>query len=83
MSAARSVSRKNYRLDVRKLERARRALGTSTETETIHRALDLAADEMALGDALKRLLSLGPGDIISVDRSTTGGRRARPRHARR
>ena len=43
MDSSRSVIRKNYRLDVRKLERARRALGTATETETIHRALDLVA----------------------------------------
>ena len=36
------VQRKNYRIDVAKLRRARRALGTRTETETIHRALELA-----------------------------------------
>ena len=36
--------RKNYRIDTAKLERTRRILGTRTETETIHRALDLVAD---------------------------------------
>jgi len=83
MNAARSVSRKNYRLDVRKLQRARRALGTSTETETIHRALDLVADELALAEALKRLLALRPEDIVSVDHSITGRRRRRADHGRR
>ena len=65
MSAA--VQRKNYRIDVAKLARARRALGTRTETETIHRALDLAADEVALAKALGRLLRLGPGAIEPID----------------
>ena len=35
------IQRKNYRIDVSKLERTRRILGTRSETETIHRALDL------------------------------------------
>jgi hypothetical protein len=82
MAAPRSVARKNYRLDVSKLERARRVLGTATETETIHRALDLVADEAALAEAFKRLLALGPTDIVSVDRSITVEPRRR-RHARR
>ena len=47
------VQRKNYRIDVAKLERTRRILGTRTETETIHRALDLVADEAALIEALR------------------------------
>jgi hypothetical protein len=80
MGGSRSVIRKNYRLDVRKLERARRALGTTTETETIHRALDLVADEAALVEALRRLLTLGPGDLVNVDRPVTARRR---RHAHR
>ncbi len=80
MGGSRSVTRKNYRLDVRKLERARRALGTATETETIHRALDLVADEAALVEAFRRLLTLGPGDLVNVDRSVTARRR---RHAHR
>lgn len=36
-------TRKNYRLHQSKLDAARKALGTTTETETIERALDLAA----------------------------------------
>jgi hypothetical protein len=62
-----AVQRKNYRIDVQRLERARRALGTKTETETIHRALDLAADEVALAKALERLVRLGPGAIEPID----------------
>jgi len=62
-----AVQRKNYRIDVAKLRRARRALGTRTETETIHRALELAADEVALARALERLLRLGPAAIRPVD----------------
>jgi hypothetical protein len=83
MMASRAVVRKNYRLDVTKLERARRALGTTTETETIHRALDLVADEAALIEAFRRLLALGPADIVSVDRSVTARRGPRGGHARR
>jgi hypothetical protein len=83
MDGSRAVVRKNYRLDVRKLERARRALGTATETETIHRALELVADEAALIEAFRRFLALGPADIVGVDRSLTAGRRRRRRHAPR
>lgn len=38
-----SITRKNYRLHQSKIDRAREILGTSTETETIERALDLVA----------------------------------------
>ena len=61
------VQRKNYRIDVRKLERTRRALGTRTETETIHRALELVADEVALARALRTLVMKGRGHIESLD----------------
>ena len=81
MRNSRTLTRKNYRLDVRKLARARRALGTTTETETIHRALELVADESALVDTFRRLLSLMPADLVNVDRSITG--RRRHHHARR
>ena len=62
-----TVQRKNYRIDTATLQRARRALGTRTETETIHRALELAADEAAMAQALERLLRLGPGAIEPID----------------
>ena len=61
------VQRKNYRIDTNKLQRARRALGTRTETETIHRALEMAADEVALARALDHLLQLGPDALSPID----------------
>jgi hypothetical protein len=61
-----NLQRKNYRLDVAKLQRARKSLGTRTETETIHRALDLAADEAELAKALKELLDKGRGHVTDA-----------------
>jgi hypothetical protein len=60
------VQRKNYRIDVSKLERTRRILGARTETETIHRALDLVADEAALVEALYNFVLKGRGHIEDV-----------------
>jgi hypothetical protein len=37
------LSRKNYRLHQSKIDRAKRILGASTETEAIEQALDLVA----------------------------------------
>lgn len=62
-----NVRRKNYRIDVTKLERARKALGTRTETDTIHRALELAANEAGLARALHNLIVKGRGRIEDVD----------------
>jgi copper homeostasis protein CutC len=61
------IQRKNYRIDVGKLNRAKKALGTKTETETIHRALDMVADEAGYARALKALLELGPESIVEID----------------
>ena len=61
------VRRKNYRIDVSRLERTRRILGTRTETETIQRALDLVVDEAALVEALYRFMRKGRGHIEDVD----------------
>jgi len=61
-----NLQRKNYRLDVAKLKRARKCLGTRTETETIHRALDLAADEAELAKALRELLDKGRGHVTDA-----------------
>jgi hypothetical protein len=61
------VQRKNYRIDVAKLERAQRILGTRTETETIHRALDLVAEEAALARVLRDFVLKGGGHIEDVD----------------
>jgi hypothetical protein len=64
---ASKLVRKNYRIDVAKLKRARGALGTRTETETIHRALDLAADEAALARALRDLVIKGHGRVEALN----------------
>ena len=64
---ASKLVRKNYRIDVEKLNRARGALGTTTETETIHRALELVADEAALAKALRALVIKGHGHIEALD----------------
>lgn len=61
------VLRKNYRIDVKKLERTKRILGTRTETETIHRALDLVAEEAALVMALRDFVLRGQGHIEDID----------------
>ena len=53
---AEAPSRKNFRLRQSKLDAARKALGTRTETETIELALDLAAfgERLATGTARAR-----------------------------
>jgi hypothetical protein len=61
------VQRKNYRIDVTKLNRAKVVLQTKTETETIHRALELVADEAALARALRGLVVKGHGHIEALD----------------
>jgi hypothetical protein len=61
-----NLRRKNYVLDVAKLLRAKKRLGTRTETETIHKALDLAANEAELAKALKNLLEKGKRHIVDV-----------------
>ncbi len=61
------VQRKNYRIDVVKLARTQRILGTRTETETIHRALDLVAEEGALILALRNFVLKGGGHIEDID----------------
>jgi hypothetical protein len=61
------IQRKNYRIDVSKLERARQILGTRSETETSQRALDLVADEAALVESLHAFVLKGRGHIEDVD----------------
>jgi len=61
------LQRKNYRIDIGKLQRAKQALGTRTETETIHQALDLVANEAALARALRQLVIKGHGHIEALD----------------
>jgi Arc/MetJ family transcription regulator len=61
------VQRKNYRIDVTKLQRTQRILGTRTETETIHKALDLVAEEAALVLTLRDFVLKGGGHIEDID----------------
>jgi hypothetical protein len=61
------IQRKNYRIDVAKLHRTQRILGTRTETETIHRALELVADEAALVLTLRNFVLKGGGHIEDID----------------
>ncbi len=61
--------RKGCRTNVAKLNRARGILGIKTETETIHRALDLVVDEAALAKALRALVVKGHGHIDALPRS--------------
>ena len=48
-----ALRHKHVQLDQRKLDRARRALGARTETETLHRALDLVVTEADIDRALR------------------------------
>ena len=43
-----TIRHKHVQLDQTKLDRARRALGARTETETLDRALDLVVSEAAI-----------------------------------
>jgi hypothetical protein len=59
-----NLQRKNYVLDVAKLLRAKKRLGT--RTDTIHKALDLTANEAELAKALKKLLDNGKGHFVDA-----------------
>ena len=50
---ANALRHKHVQLDQRKLDRARRALGARTETETLDRALDLVVTEADIDRALR------------------------------
>ena len=50
---ATALRHKHVQLDQQKLDRARRALGARTETETLDRALDLVVTEAYIDRALR------------------------------
>lgn len=56
-SVSGGVRRKNFNLPQWKIDRARAALGAATETETIERSLELAADLAAFTEATDRGLA--------------------------
>lgn len=65
VTKARKV-RKNFRLTQAKVDRARRILGTDTETETIEQALDLVAFRQEVITGVRRLA--GTGGLQDVTR---------------
>lgn len=62
-----TATRKNYRLHQAKIDRARKILGTTTETETIERALDLVAFGEELRDGVDALRGANLVDIFAED----------------
>lgn len=59
MSKARGVVRKNMRLRQDLLDRARRILGTKTETETVEHALELVTFRKEVADGIRRIAGSG------------------------
>ena len=55
MAARSRTVRKNLRLNQAKLDRAKRILGTKTETETVDQALDLVAFRNEVMEGVRRL----------------------------
>jgi hypothetical protein len=59
MATRKQTVRKNLRLDQTKIDRARKILGTKTETETIEQALDLVAFRDEVVSGLEKLSGSG------------------------
>ena len=57
--AKREVVRKNLRLSQDKIDRAKKILGTRTETETVEQALDLVAFRQEVLDGIDRIAGSG------------------------
>ena len=55
--------RKSYELDEATIKQAQKVLGTKTEAETIHKALELVTNEVRLAQALQHLLDKGKGHL--------------------
>lgn len=63
-----TTTRKNLRLTQEKIDRARRILGTKTETETIEQALDLVAFRQEVVEGIDRIAGTGAlRDIFADD----------------
>ena len=58
------VKRKNFYLDERKIQKARRILGAKNETDTIDKALDLVVFRKELQQSLKE--ASGKGGIRKI-----------------
>jgi hypothetical protein len=61
------VVRKNLRLTQEKINRAKRILGTRTETETIEEALDLVAFRKEVTDGIDRIAGTGAVEDVFTD----------------
>jgi hypothetical protein len=59
MTTKKQTVRKNLRLNQAKIDKARKILGTKTETETIEQALDLVAFRDEVVSGLKSLAGSG------------------------
>ena len=59
--------RKNMVVDQRKLDAARRALGTATETDTVDRALDLVAFRQELSRGISAMRKSGGFEDVFED----------------
>ena len=55
MASTKKVVRKNMRLRQELIDRARRILGTDTETETVEQALELVAFRKEVSDGIRRI----------------------------
>ena len=64
----RTIRRKNLLLDQQKIDHARRIFKSNTDTEAIHRALDVAADVAAFQRELDRGFDALSGGGGFVDR---------------
>jgi hypothetical protein len=67
-----SPRRKNYRLHQSKLDAARKVLGTTTETETIERALDLVAFGEHLASGTERARGRAWNDVVEMEDDASG-----------
>lgn len=69
MATKKQTTRKNLRLTQSKIDRARKILGTRTETETVEQALDLVAFRQEVVSGLEGLAGSG----MLRDPDETGG----------
>jgi hypothetical protein len=67
------IIRKNMRISQEKLDRARKILGTKTETETVDAALDMIAFRKEVLEGVRRIAgSNSMRDIYAEEEETSG-----------
>ena len=77
MPGIRNAVRKNMRLRQDLIDRAKRILGTSTETETVEQALELVAFRKEVSDGIRRIA--GSGSLRDIYAEGGVGETVRPR----